>query len=518
MQLEELARGEVEHRGDQVGREGRHPGVVGAHVAVVEAPGRRDPVLGVGQLVLQVEEVRARLQVRVGLDPDQQVGCSAPPRASSYCPRPRGSSLLCARRRLAGPGHGVEDRALVRGVPLHGLDEVRDQVVPTGELDVDAAPRLVDQRALPDEAVVHHDQATSRSRSGAAGEHGDGGGGHAADLPPRTWRQTNSGTLSMHRVDEGQRGVDLRRGRRWPLLHRRASSRRSKRQPTSGCAQQELHHPRVQDVRGELPVRAGHGERPVEVLGLELDVAVGEPAEQAAERCSRGSRSSAGNDAPSADSATHREAWVVVAPVLRRSRWSGLVLVVERHERAAVVLAAQRRCWPTAVAEAERRALGSASVERVVAARRRSSPARRRTPPSPRVASWPRAQPSDAERRPRAATKPTKTKSSGAEFTGDRVGAAAQVAGELRRALLGEGPRALLGVVGREDRGADRGVVLPAVVLVLALGVAHRPEDRLDRERAVGGDQVGDLVRLLQRLCRRGRRDRSGRSPWPPGP
>jgi hypothetical protein len=36
---------------------------------------------------------------------------------------------------------------------------------------------------------------------------------------------------------------------------------------------------------------------------------------------------------------------------------------------------------------------------------------------------------------------------------------------------------------------------------VLALGVAHRLEDRLDGERAVGGDQVGDLVRLGQRLA-----------------
>ena len=36
---------------------------------------------------------------------------------------------------------------------------------------------------------------------------------------------------------------------------------------------------------------------------------------------------------------------------------------------------------------------------------------------------------------------------------------------------------------------------------MLALGVAHGLQDRLDRERAVGGDQVGDLVGLGQRLA-----------------
>ena len=72
---------------------------------------------------------------------------------------------------------------------------------------------------------------------------------------------------------------------------------------------------------------------------------------------------------------------------------------------------------------------------------------------------------------------------------------------ELGLPLLQEGPRALLGVVGGEDGGADLGVVGPAVLLVLALGVAHRLEDRLDGERAVGGDHVGELVGLGERLA-----------------
>src|SRR6478735_6470758 len=73
-------------------------------------------------------------------------------------------------------------------------------------------------------------------------------------------------------------------------------------------------------------------------------------------------------------------------------------------------------------------------------------------------------------------------------------------AGELRLPLLGEGARSLLGVVRREHGRADLGVVLPAVVLVLALRVPDRPEHGLDGEGAVRGDQVRDLVGLRQRL------------------
>src|SRR4051812_44117216 len=72
--------------------------------------------------------------------------------------------------------------------------------------------------------------------------------------------------------------------------------------------------------------------------------------------------------------------------------------------------------------------------------------------------------------------------------------------GEVGLALLGEGARALLGVVGGEHPRADDGIVLPAVVLVLALGVTDGLEHGLHRERTVGSDLVGELVRLRQRL------------------
>jgi hypothetical protein len=45
----------------------------------------------------------------------------------------------------------------VGGVPLDGLDEVRDEVVTTVQLDVDLAPRLLHQVPQPDEAVVRGD-------------------------------------------------------------------------------------------------------------------------------------------------------------------------------------------------------------------------------------------------------------------------------------------------------------------------------------------------------------------------
>ena len=45
----------------------------------------------------------------------------------------------------------------MRGIPLDGLDEVADEVMATGELDVDLAPRLLHQVAQLDEAVVDPD-------------------------------------------------------------------------------------------------------------------------------------------------------------------------------------------------------------------------------------------------------------------------------------------------------------------------------------------------------------------------
>jgi len=46
----------------------------------------------------------------------------------------------------------------VRGVALHGLDEVRDEVVAPLELNVDIGPRLLHALAQRDQPVVRRDE------------------------------------------------------------------------------------------------------------------------------------------------------------------------------------------------------------------------------------------------------------------------------------------------------------------------------------------------------------------------
>src|SRR5690348_8920970 len=72
---------------------------------------------------------------------------------------------------------------------------------------------------------------------------------------------------------------------------------------------------------------------------------------------------------------------------------------------------------------------------------------------------------------------------------------------ELRGPLLGEGPRALAGVVAAEDLHADPGLDPEGLVLRQALGLPDRAEDRPHRHRAVRGDLPGDSQGGGQRLA-----------------
>jgi hypothetical protein len=68
--------------------------------------------------------------------------------ASSASDRPAGGCLSWA---------AAASRAALSA--LHGCDQVRDQVVPPGQLDVDATPGGVDERPLANEPVVHDCEA-----------------------------------------------------------------------------------------------------------------------------------------------------------------------------------------------------------------------------------------------------------------------------------------------------------------------------------------------------------------------
>src|ERR687895_2618844 len=70
--VEEVATGEAKRAGDQDVREHLQRGVVLEHAGVVVLPREADLVLGRGQLLLEVEHVLVRLQIRVVLDDGEQ--------------------------------------------------------------------------------------------------------------------------------------------------------------------------------------------------------------------------------------------------------------------------------------------------------------------------------------------------------------------------------------------------------------------------------------------------------------
>ena len=113
------------------------------------------------ELGLQLLEVLGRAQLRIRLGDREQ----PPERRAEHV---LGLRLLLDALRLLRGRARVRDRlerlALVRGVALDRLDEVRDQVVAAAELDVDLRPGVLGAVAQPDEPVVHHDEHDQQQR------------------------------------------------------------------------------------------------------------------------------------------------------------------------------------------------------------------------------------------------------------------------------------------------------------------------------------------------------------------
>ena len=149
---------EPEHAGDEHGGERLDRVVVGQHRVVVDLPGDRDLVLGVSAARLELRNsVRLQLRVRLG-DREQP----AERLAQEAFGLRRLGGVLRALRRGARLRDRLERAALVRRVALDGLDEVRDQVAPPPQLDVDLRPRVLDAVAQLDEPVVEHDERQQR--------------------------------------------------------------------------------------------------------------------------------------------------------------------------------------------------------------------------------------------------------------------------------------------------------------------------------------------------------------------
>ena len=85
--------------------------------------------------------------------------------------------------RHPGGGDGVQRAPLVRGVALHGLDEVGDQILPLLQLHVDVGERLVGPLIQRDEFVVAPDD--EKQHDGDDDGDDDQGGQHGS-LQPRS--------------------------------------------------------------------------------------------------------------------------------------------------------------------------------------------------------------------------------------------------------------------------------------------------------------------------------------------
>ena len=119
-------------------------------------PAERDLVLGRRDLFLQGQDVLVGLELRVVLDDGEQ---GAQRRGQHVLGLGLGGDALGT----GGHGRGAcvgdvgQDLLLELHVALDGVHEVRDQVVPTLELDLDLGERLVDPVSTADETVVDAD-------------------------------------------------------------------------------------------------------------------------------------------------------------------------------------------------------------------------------------------------------------------------------------------------------------------------------------------------------------------------
>ena len=232
---------------------------------------------------MQLLEVLGRAQLRVLLGDDAQ----AAERLAQH-------ALRLARLRRTGRLHGrgaslrdlLEGLALVGRVALDRLDQVRDQVVPALQLDVDPRPGLVDPVARPDDRVADedHDQPDQQQD-----DDDDDGYDHSATTSPSKLMRAcimsySEVTSEIGRTPEpaatptrpGRRAARRRRRRRDGRARRRARRRRQRRSRTRSprrtpgrpCRRRPRANSRRLDTalsRGAIAVRergrADHGPR-----------------------------------------------------------------------------------------------------------------------------------------------------------------------------------------------------------------------------------------------------------------
>ena len=143
--LQRLGSDEAEAVGHERGGEDFALVVVGQHRIVISLPRERHAIFGGGQLLGELHHGLVGLQIGIGFLQREQMA------------QRLGQGILAAaqllhRRRIAGIGlrigqpadrriarlhHRLERAALMREITLGGLDQIRYQVVPAGQLHVD---------------------------------------------------------------------------------------------------------------------------------------------------------------------------------------------------------------------------------------------------------------------------------------------------------------------------------------------------------------------------------------------
>src|SRR5262245_8889240 len=150
-ELEVVAASDAEAARDEVPRERLDGGVQVTNDRVVVAACVLDRLLEPCELALQLEKVLVRAQLGVAFGDGEEA-------LEGGRERRLGLRLVGRCRRLhreaAGAGHLLERHALVRGIALHGLDEVRAELPSPLELHVDVTPGRLRAVSQPDEAVV----------------------------------------------------------------------------------------------------------------------------------------------------------------------------------------------------------------------------------------------------------------------------------------------------------------------------------------------------------------------------
>src|SRR5213082_2476692 len=124
----------------------------------------------------------------------------------------------------------VERAALVGGVALHRLDQVRDQVRAALELHVDVRPRLLGSLAEPDELVVPRDGGDDQPRDDE--EKNPAAGANRETLPRAILASGRRKHGSLRALRPRARRAAEPTAHRWP----RAPSRSPRRRPAPPTA------------------------------------------------------------------------------------------------------------------------------------------------------------------------------------------------------------------------------------------------------------------------------------------